>query len=556
MRRFFIFLIAACLFIPLSKAQDDYSTQLKALVKDAAGMIRTKGEAAFNDFRITGSLWRQGETYIFVLDPTGNMLVHPDPELEGKNQINLKDINGKPIVRGLLEAAMTFPDKPEGWYHYEWTVPGGILPRWKSSYVQLVKAPSGNSYVVGSGIYTDRMERDFVVSMVDDAVAQIEKQGESAFYLFRDRASRFIAQDAYVFVIDAEGIELVNPAFPNLERRNLMDLKDVQGKYVVREMFKVVQTSGSGWVDYMWPKPGENVSTVKSAYVRKVDIGDTWLLVGCGVYLADAPKSTVLIQKMTAPELMTLVGDAAKVFEQRGEEAYPDFRVQGSKWFRGDTYFFVWSMEGVRLFHAANPASEQLNVRDLKDVIGRPIGKMILEAGTSTAGEGWIHYMYPEPNSIFPAWKSTFIKRVAFPSGKTYIIGCGVYNIEMNEAFIEDVVNNAADLVAMHGQDAFPQLRDKTGPFLFMDTYVFVDNLEGLELVNGAQPSMEGKNFINMCDARGKFAVREYLEAAVKKGSAWIDYYWYKPGDNTLAKKYTYVRLVKHGTETYVVGAG
>lgn len=76
------------------------------------------------------------------------MLVHPDPVLEGKNDLDLKDINGRPIVQGLIGAATTFPSKPEGWYHYEWPVPGGILPRWKSSFVRLVTAPSGRNYIV------------------------------------------------------------------------------------------------------------------------------------------------------------------------------------------------------------------------------------------------------------------------------------------------------------------------------------------------------------------------------------------------------------------------
>ena len=62
---------------------------------------------------------------------------------------------------------------------------------------------------------------------------------------------------------------LVNPAFPNLEGKNLLDAKDTQGKPLIRDMIKVADTSGSGWVDYMWPKPGESVSTQKSTYVSR-----------------------------------------------------------------------------------------------------------------------------------------------------------------------------------------------------------------------------------------------------------------------------------------------
>lgn len=536
--------------------QHKETLELVTLVKDAVELIRTKGEAAFDDFRVTGSHWRQGESYIFVLDLKGNMLVHPDPTMEGKNELELKDINGRPIIRGLIAAVTTLPNKAEGWYHYQWPVPGGLLPRWKSSYAQLVTAPSGKSYIVSSGIYNDRMERIFVVDLVKDAIGQIEKNGTAAFSLFHDPAGPFLAKDAYIFVFDRKGIDLVNPAFPNLEGRNLLDLKDSQGKQLIREMLEVVQTSGAGWVDYMWPKPGESVSTQKSAYVSKAKMGDQWVLVGSGVYLADAPKAIQATKKMTAAELMALVREGAAAFEKQGEKVYTEFRKQGSRWFHDDTYFFVWTMDGTRVFHAADPSGEGKNVRNMKDIVGRPIGQMILQAGGSPSGEGWIHYLYPEPGDIFPTWKSTFVKRVTFPSGRQYIIGCGIYNMQMDKAFVEDMVNRAATLIAGQGKKAFGQLRDKTGPFVFMDTFVFVDTPDGTELVNPAFPSLEGKNLIALRDVKGKAAVQEHITAAMKEGSAWVEYYWYKPGHNTPARKQIFVRKVQSGQDTYIVGSG
>jgi signal transduction histidine kinase len=530
--------------------------ELVALVNDAAELVHTKGEAAFSDFRTSGSRWQQGETYIFVLDPQGNMLVHPDPALEGKNVLGLKDINGKPIIRGLIDAATTLPGKPEGWYHYEWPIPGGLLARWKSTYVQFVTAPSGKSYIVGSGMYNDRMEKTFVVDVVKDAVGRIEKNGEAALRLFHDPTGPFLAKDAYVFVYDMNGVNLALPAFPNLEGRNLLEMKDTQGKQLIREMLKVIQGSGSGWVDYMWPKPGESVSTQKSAYVSKAKMGDQWVLVGCGVYLADAPKALRAGKKMTAPELMTLVREGAAVLEKQGEKAYPEFRTKGSKWFRDDTYFFVWSMDGTRIFHAADPTIEGRDASDIKDVLGRPYGKMFLDVAGGPSGEGWIHYMYPEPGDIFPTWKSTFVRRATFPSGKQYIIGSGIYNMQMDKTFIEDVVNRAAALVENRGKEAFGKLRDKTGPFVFMDTYVFVETTEGTELVNPAQPSLEGKSLIDLRDVRGKAVAKEYIAAAMKDGTAWVEYYWYKPGQNTPMRKQAYVRKAQSGQETYIVGSG
>ncbi|MBS1122572.1 MAG: Cache, type 2 domain protein [Deltaproteobacteria bacterium] len=527
-----------------------------ALVNDAAKLIQTKGDSAFAEFRVPASRWRQGETYVFVLDPAGNMLVHPDPTMEGKNMVKLEDVNGRPIIRGLIDAATALPDKPRGWYHYQWRVPGALLPRWKSSYVRLVEDPSGRRVVVGSGIYDDRMERAFVVDIVKGAVGKIEKLGETAFPLLRDPSGPFRVKDAYVFVVDPNGVELVNPAFPNLEGRNVLDVKDTQSKYLVREMLAMARTRGSGWVDYLWPKPGDSVSTLKSTYVSKARIGDTWLLVACGVYLADAPEAAVDSERLTAPELVALVREGAAVFERRGDDAYPEFRRQGSKWFRDDTYFIVYSMDGTRTFNAPNPAIEGQDARVAKDIQGRPYGKMFFEVGASPSGEGWVHYLYPEPGNIFPTWKSVFLKRVTFPSGKPHLVGAGIYNMQMDKLFVVDLVDRAVALIAQHGTHAFAQLRDKTGPFVFMDTYVFVDRADGLELVNPAQPSLEGTNLIDVRDVNGKPLVREYIAAALKDGSAWVDYSWYKPGHNIPARKQAYVRTVRAGRDTYVVGSG
>jgi signal transduction histidine kinase len=148
------------------------------------------------------------------------------------------------------------------------------------------------------------------------------------------------------------------------------------------------------------------------------------------------------------------------------------------------------------------------------------------------------------------------VKRVTFPSGKQYLVGSGIYNMQMDKAFIEDVVNRAAALVAERGREAFAQLRDKKGPFVFMDTYVFVDTPDGIELVNAVQPSLEGRNIIDLKDINGKAIAREYISAAMRDGEAWVDYYWYKPGQSTPAHKRAYVRKVQSGKDTYVVGSG
>ncbi len=387
---------------PAEPYEYEETREIVALVRDAAELVRARGESAFDELRKPGSRWRQGETYVFVLDAEGVTVVHPDPSMEGQNQLDLTDIHGKPIIRGLIDAVTSIPGKMEGWYHYEWPVPGGLLPRWKSTYLRLVEAPSGKRYVVACGVYNDRMEKAFVIDIVKGAAGQIERRGQAALAAIRDPSGPFVAKDAYVFIMDMNGNELFNAAFPTLEGRNLWDLADARGNRMVQDMIGVVKSRGSGWVQYMWPKPGESIPTQKSVYVQKGVLGDRPVVVACGVYLADAPKEARPAPKITPAELVALVREAAVLLEKEGENAYAELRKEGTKWHHDDLYFLVWTIDGIRTLHVAHPETEGEDSRELTDVIGRPIGRMLLSVRSTPSGEGWGHYMYPRPGDIFP----------------------------------------------------------------------------------------------------------------------------------------------------------
>jgi hypothetical protein len=153
---------------------------LISLVRDAATAVATKGEGAFPVFKKEPSSWRQGEAYVFVLDTAGNMVVHPDPALDGKNLIGMKDVNDKPVIKGIIEATDSVLNRNEGWYYYQWPEPGTIFSSWNSTFAKRVVAPSGKVYIVASGMYNPRMENAFLTSAVDAAVALIEKEGPKA----------------------------------------------------------------------------------------------------------------------------------------------------------------------------------------------------------------------------------------------------------------------------------------------------------------------------------------------------------------------------------------
>jgi len=276
---------------PVASAAQAYTQKdtrdLVALVEAAAEQVRLHGTDAFAAFRVRGSRWFQDDRYVFVLAADGNSVVYPpDPESEGLSFLGFQDLGGKPFGRQFLEVA----NSPEarGWVHYQWRKPNRSdrRPVWKSTYLIAVTAPSGQRYLVLSGLYEPQIERAFIVQQVDAAARLLQHQGRSAFATLRDRRGPYFFHDTYVFVDTSAGVEVLNPAFAEVEGRNILQLKDKNGKAMVRDYINLAMQQGSGWVEYYWPRPdASKLPEHKTTYVRRVQLPDgEVLIVGSGLY--------------------------------------------------------------------------------------------------------------------------------------------------------------------------------------------------------------------------------------------------------------------------------
>jgi len=124
--------------------------------------------------------------------------------------------------------------------------------------------------------------KEEAVAMVKRVEVMFAKDGaEATFKAVSDKSiAEFHDRDLYPFIYDMAGTCVAHGARPVLIGKNLIDLKDQDGKYLIRELRAVAQGPGSGWVDYKWPNPLNNKIEDKSSYVEK--IGDYF--VGVGVY--------------------------------------------------------------------------------------------------------------------------------------------------------------------------------------------------------------------------------------------------------------------------------
>ncbi|MEE7450084.1 sodium:calcium antiporter [Methylobacterium radiotolerans] len=124
-----------------------------------------------------------------------------------------------------------------------------------------------------------------IEALVNKAADLLEAEGARAFDAFRRRGSVWRYGDVYLFVVDLRGVVLFNAAHPNREGHDLLHERDADGKQFHQDFIDAVTRFGSGWVDYMFPKPGQPVPSVKWSYVCATRVGGVEALVGAGVYV-------------------------------------------------------------------------------------------------------------------------------------------------------------------------------------------------------------------------------------------------------------------------------
>uniref|UniRef100_UPI00036F4C47 cache domain-containing protein n=1 Tax=Herbaspirillum lusitanum TaxID=213312 RepID=UPI00036F4C47 len=119
------------------------------------------------------------------------------------------------------------------------------------------------------------------VAMVRRAVQHVKQQGKDAALAdFSRPTPAFKQRDLYINVIDLSGNTLAHGENAKLIGRNLIDLKDADGKLFIKQFVDTAKGGGKGWIDYRWPNPVTAVLEEKTTYIEEVN----GLVIGCGIY--------------------------------------------------------------------------------------------------------------------------------------------------------------------------------------------------------------------------------------------------------------------------------
>lgn len=130
-------------------AEKGTAPEAEAMVKKAVALIKAAGpEKAFEEIT-NGKSLKDRDLYVFVYDLNGKCLAHgANPKLVGKDLMGMKDPDGKPLIKILVDVAK---DKGKGWTEtVKFRNPTNDQIQTRVNYIERV-----GDYAVGSGVFKD-----------------------------------------------------------------------------------------------------------------------------------------------------------------------------------------------------------------------------------------------------------------------------------------------------------------------------------------------------------------------------------------------------------------
>lgn len=100
--------------------------------------------------------------------------------------------------------------------------------------------------------------------------------------------------DGYVFVYKYDGTNLATRPKPELKGKKLMDLKDKNGVFIVKDLIEQAK-KGGGFVEYVWAKPSKKADMPKLSYAKGLDKWQ-WMI-GTGFYVDDIDDQIAVAQQ-------------------------------------------------------------------------------------------------------------------------------------------------------------------------------------------------------------------------------------------------------------------
>ena len=116
----------------------------------------------------------------------------------------------------------------------------------------------------------------------------------------------------YFWINDMQPRMVMHPIKPELDGKDVADMKDPNGLALFRAFVDKVRKSGQGFVAYQWPKPGSDKPVDKLSYVKGFE---PWgWVIGSGIYVDDLRAATLRRASVSAAIVIAALLVSAYLF--------------------------------------------------------------------------------------------------------------------------------------------------------------------------------------------------------------------------------------------------
>ncbi|HET9576714.1 MAG TPA: cache domain-containing protein [Usitatibacter sp.] len=134
---------------------------------------------------------------------------------------------------------------------------------------------------MGSAAAADHGSAAEATAMVSKAIDYMKKNGrEKGYAEINNPKGQFVDRDLYVVVYDLNGKVMAHGSNAKMIGKDLIDMRDTDGKYFVKERVEIAKGKGSGWQDYKFMNPVSRKIEPKSMFLQRYED----VIVGCGIY--------------------------------------------------------------------------------------------------------------------------------------------------------------------------------------------------------------------------------------------------------------------------------
>ncbi len=127
----------------------------------------------------------------------------------------------------------------------------------------------------------DRATKKEAEAMVKKAVAAYKAGGEKVFADIAAPSKKYVSKDLYLVVYDVHGKCIAHGQNAKQAGKDLINMKDPDGKSFIKERVDLAKSKGTFWQDYKFTDPLTKKVLAKQAYCEKAD--DKNIICG-GVY--------------------------------------------------------------------------------------------------------------------------------------------------------------------------------------------------------------------------------------------------------------------------------